>query len=64
MSKSDASDAEARRQARAGWPVAVRRWQECDDDISDVTTTAGRIAMMWPLAQEAWNDLNPDSRDL
>jgi hypothetical protein len=50
------SDAEAkdRRQARAGWPIVVRRLDEADDDISDVTTATERIAMMWPLAQEAW----------
>ena len=54
VSRPDPSDAEHRRQARAGWPVAVRRLDECDDDISDVTTAAERIAMMWPLAEEAW----------
>ncbi len=43
-----------RRQARAGWPIVVRGLDEPDDDISDVTTAAERIAMMWPLAQEAW----------
>ncbi len=50
------SDAEAknRRQARAGWPIVVRRLDEADEDISDVTTATERIAMMWPLAQEAW----------
>jgi len=57
MSKSDESDAEARRRARAAWPVVVHRLDECDpadDDISDVTTASERIAMMWPLAEEAW----------
>ncbi len=54
MSRQDSSDADQRRQARAGWPVVVRRLDECDDDISDVTTAAERIAMMWPLAEEAW----------
>jgi hypothetical protein len=34
--------------------VAVRRLDESSDDISDVTTASERIAMMWPLAQEAW----------
>lgn len=50
----DTSDVESRRRARLGWPVALRRLDECDDDISDVTTAAERIAMMWPLAYEAW----------
>lgn len=54
MRKQDAADADSRRQARAGWPVVVRRLDASDDDISDVTTPAERIAMMWPLAQEAW----------
>jgi hypothetical protein len=54
MSKPDAADAQCRRQARAGWPVVVRRLDASDEDISDVTTPAERIAMMWPLALEAW----------
>jgi hypothetical protein len=54
MSKPDASDREGRRQARAQWPVIVRRLDDPADDISAVTTAAERIAMMWPLAQEAW----------
>jgi hypothetical protein len=54
MSGPDASDSERRRQARAGWKVAIRRLEDLDDDLSDVTTAAERIAMMWPLAQEAW----------
>jgi len=32
----------------------VRQLHEDADDISDVTTAAERIGMMWPLAQEAW----------
>lgn len=54
MNRPDPSDSERRRQARAAWPVAVRRLDESDDNVSDVTTAAERIAMMWPLAQEAW----------
>jgi len=54
LSRPDPSDAEHRRQARARWPVEVRRLDECDDDISEVPTAAERIAMMWPLAEEAW----------
>jgi hypothetical protein len=55
MRAPEAPDAESRRQARAAWPVVVRRLDASDDDISDVTTPAERIAMMWPLAQEAWH---------
>jgi len=54
MSKSDVPDADSRRQARTGWPMTVRRLDESGDDVSDVTTASERIAMMWPLAQEAW----------
>lgn len=54
MRMPDPPDAQSRRQARASWPVVVRRLDACDDDISDVTTPAERIAMMWPLAEEAW----------
>jgi hypothetical protein len=47
--------ADLRRAARAHWPV--RRFSlgdEPSDDLSEVTTAAGRIAMMWTLAVEAW----------
>jgi hypothetical protein len=54
MRKRDASEAEARRKAREKWPVVVLHLNEDSDDISDVTTPAERIAMMWPLALEAW----------
>jgi hypothetical protein len=55
MRRQDASDADERRRARAGWPVAVRRLDTSDDDLSDVTTATERIATMWSLAQEAWH---------
>jgi len=55
MKKLAPSDAESRREGRAGWPVVVRRLADDDDDVSDVTTAAERIAMMWPLAEEAWH---------
>jgi hypothetical protein len=48
------SDAEARRRARASWRIAVRPLAADDDDLSGETTAAQRIAMMWPLAVEAW----------
>jgi hypothetical protein len=55
MRPPETPDAQSRRQARAAWPVVVRRLDASDDDISDATTPAERIAMMWPLAQEAWH---------
>ena len=54
--EDEARDAAALRgAARAQW--LVRRFclgEEPPDDLSDVTTAAERIAMMWPLAEEAW----------
>jgi len=48
-------DAEARRRSRAGWPVRGFRLSEaCSDDLSDSTTPEERLAMMWPLAVDAW----------
>jgi hypothetical protein len=54
MAKTDAAHRQARRQARAEWPIVVRRLDQTSDDVSGVTTATERIAMMWPLAQEAW----------
>jgi hypothetical protein len=46
---------EARRAARARWPIArFRLGEEPPDDLAEVTTPAERIAMMWPLAEAAW----------
>jgi hypothetical protein len=52
----DPREAEDRRRAaRAGWSVArYRLGDEPGDDVSDVTTPAQRIAMMWELAESAW----------
>lgn len=48
-------DAEARRLARANWPVTKHRLaDEVSDDLSESTSPMERIAMMWPLALEAW----------
>jgi hypothetical protein len=54
--EDEACDAAAlRRAARARWPVRwFRLGEEPPDDLSDVTTAAERIAMMWELAEEAW----------
>ncbi len=44
-----------RRARRAEWPVRVYRLgEEPGDDLSAETTPAQRLAMMWPLALEAW----------
>jgi hypothetical protein len=50
MRRPDASDGERRRQARAEWPVVVRRLDASDDDISATTTATERVAMTWRLA--------------
>jgi len=55
MSGTNARDAETRRTARAAWPVVVRQLADsADDDLSALTDPSQRIAMMWPLAVEAW----------
>ena len=54
MSTPDAAT-QARRNARAAWPVTVSRLgQEPADDLSDRTTPEQRLAMMWTLAVDAW----------
>jgi hypothetical protein len=41
--------------ARRSWPIRVYRLGGGPgDDLSGVTTVAERLAMMWPLALEAW----------
>lgn len=40
---------------RVGWPVRrYRLGSEPGDDLSGTTTAEERLAMMWPLAVEAW----------
>lgn len=40
---------------RASWPVCkYRLGEEPNDDLSGLTTPEERLAMMWPLALEAW----------
>jgi hypothetical protein len=47
--------AAARAAARRSWPIRVfRLGEEPSDDLSAVTTAAERLAMMWPLALDAW----------
>lgn len=51
----DQSDELERAAQRSGWPV--RRYslgQEPPEDLSARTSATERIAMMWPLALEAW----------
>jgi hypothetical protein len=44
-----------KRAARSRWPIArFRLGEEPSDDLSEVTTPAERIAMMWELAESAW----------
>jgi hypothetical protein len=54
MSAGGADEA-GRRAARASWPVRrYRLGEEPPDDLSACTTPEQRLAMMWPLALEAW----------
>ena len=47
--------ADSRRAARSAWPVRVfRLGDEPGDDLTDSTTPEERLAMMWPLALDAW----------
>ena len=49
------STREARRAARAHWPVRKYRIEdEPGPDLSATTTADERLAMMWPLARDAW----------
>jgi len=53
--KARASAARERARARRTWPV--RRFSlggEPPDDLRATTTAEERLAMMWPLALEAW----------
>ena len=46
---------DARRAARAQWPVRKLRLEEAPGpDLSATTTVQQRLAMMWPLARDAW----------
>ena len=52
--RTDSSRA-ARRAARSSWPVRkYRLGEEPGPDLSSTTTSNERLAMMWPLAREAW----------
>jgi hypothetical protein len=54
MYSVDPDDVASRRAARGTWPVSVHALGESNDDLSDLTTPAERIAMMKELAESAW----------
>jgi hypothetical protein len=42
--------------SRRAWPIRkYRLGEKPSDDLSDSTTPAQRLEMMWPLALEAWS---------
>ena len=51
------SEYEKRARARATWPVRRSSLEQegANDDLSATTTPEERLAMMWPLALEAWS---------
>jgi hypothetical protein len=55
MADDSVAARDARRVARARWPIVrVGPGEEQLDDLSETTTPTERIAMMWQLAEEAW----------
>jgi hypothetical protein len=56
MSPEDEDRArDGRRAARRDWPIRVYKLgEEPPDDLSATTTAEERLAMMWPLARQAW----------
>ncbi|MDP9120216.1 MAG: hypothetical protein M3O15_02430 [Acidobacteriota bacterium] len=52
---ADRGRAAARAAAPERWPIRVYRLgEEPSEDLSATTTPAERLAMMWPLALDAW----------
>lgn len=51
----EGDDQAERMRQRSSWPVKRVTLGQESDDLSGETTAADRIAMMWPLALEAWN---------
>jgi hypothetical protein len=47
-------DQAERKRQRSTWPVKRVELGQESDDLSGETSAADRIAMMWPLALEAW----------
>lgn len=55
MTERSEAEAAARAERRASWPVRVGTLEAPPrDNLAATTTVADRIAMMWPLAFEAW----------
>jgi hypothetical protein len=55
VARDEAREREQRARARAAWPLRIRGLADPDaDDLSTLTTAAERLAMMWPLALEAY----------
>ena len=55
MAHEDDRARRARARARASWPIArYALGHEPSDDLSATTTADERLAMMWPLALDAW----------
>jgi hypothetical protein len=51
----DSPDREARRRARADWPIRkFRLGEEPAEDVSSWTTPAERLGIAWQLSVEAW----------
>lgn len=57
MLKSYFMDPRARRAVdRANWPIrSFRLGEEPTDNLAAMTTPVQRLAMMWPLACQAWS---------
>lgn len=59
MAGDDNKDSEREREERAAkrrdWPIAkYKLGEEPGENLSATTTAEERLAMMWPLALEAW----------
>jgi hypothetical protein len=55
----DTDDERDRARRRRDWPIEVRELLDHgSDDLSATTTAEERLAMMWPLAVEAWRVAN------
>jgi hypothetical protein len=53
--KAEIAARAVRAAGRSCWPVArLALGEEPTEDLSATTTASERIAMMWPLAVEAW----------
>lgn len=56
MTRRFDEEVKARAAARKSWPVRTcPLGEEQSDDLRDSTTAEQRLAMMWPLAKEAWS---------